>query len=116
MLEEQIVDPLIHYIILGAIEKQLRKRNTIDKILNTCLDIRPESRARPKATQQGCAKCGGGTSALSRSCCRKKFQRKADKKIDNQKRVNLKLSHSNSDPTVVRPTRPLPSALSFKWT
>ena len=43
-------------------------------------------RARPRATQQGCAKCGG-TSPLSRSWHRKKFRRKAD----NKKKIKKKL-------------------------
>ena len=38
---------------------------------------RPESRVRPRATQQGCAKCGG-TSPSQRSGHRKKFRGKAD--------------------------------------
>ena len=42
----------ISYNIIG-------KRNPIDKALNTCLDINPESRACPRATQHGSAMCGG---------------------------------------------------------
>ena len=38
------------------------------------LDTSTESRACPRATQQGCAKCGG-TSPCQRSWHRKKFQR-----------------------------------------
>ena len=48
--------------------------------LKTNLDISPESRARPRATQQGCTKCGG-ISPCQRSGHRKKFRRKAEKTL-----------------------------------
>ena len=35
------------------------KRNPIDQAHNTSLDFSPELRACPRATKQGCAKCGG---------------------------------------------------------
>ena len=47
-------------------------------------NISPESRAHLRATQQGCAKCGG-TSPCQRSWHRKRFQRKED----NEKRKKL---------------------------
>ena len=50
------------------------------------LDKSPESRACPRATQQGCAKCGG-TSPCQQSWHKKKFRRKADKKTE-QSRVS----------------------------
>ena len=46
----------------------------------------PKSRARPSATQQGCAKCGG-TSPCQRSKHRKKFRRKVVKKINFQEKL-----------------------------
>ena len=51
----------------------------IYKTKRTEQDASPESRARPRATQQGCAKCGG-TSLCQRSGHRKKPRRKEDKK------------------------------------
>ena len=45
-----------------------------------CLDISPELRAHPRATQQGNTKCGG-TSPCQQSYHGKKFRRKVDKKI-----------------------------------
>ena len=57
----------------------LGKRNPIDTALNSSLNISPESRAHPRATHQGCTKCGD-TSSLQRSWHRKKFWRKADNK------------------------------------
>ena len=53
------------------------------KASKTNLDISPESKARPRATQQGCTKCKG-TSLCQWSWHRKKFQRKAD----NEKKYN----------------------------
>ena len=48
--------------------------------------FKPQIRARPRATQQGCTKCGG-TSLCQQSLHRKKLRRK----VDNNKKTRKKI-------------------------